>query len=193
MYTTFDNAVRYSPVGREAISYVLVKVKPGFEVSRVQSAIDGLGDVQALTRDQFRGRSLRFVLVETGIGFNFGITIALGFFVGLALSAAIFYQFTLENLKHFAVLKAMGARAWILILMVLTQALVVGLVGYGIGVGIAGLFTIMTRRAESQLETIMPWQLMVISFGATVLTIMLGSLLSIRRVLSVSPGRVFSQ
>jgi putative ABC transport system permease protein len=193
MYTTFDNAVRYSPVGREAISYVLVKVKPGFEVARVQSAIDGLGDVQALTRDQFRRRSLRFVLVETGIGFNFGITIALGFFVGLALSAAIFYQFTLENLKHFAVLKAMGARAGILILMVLTQALVVGLVGYGIGVGIAGLFTIMTRRAESQLETIMPWQLMVISFGATVLTIMLGSLLSIRRVLSVSPGRVFSQ
>jgi putative ABC transport system permease protein len=123
---------------------------------------------------------------------NFGITIALGFVVGLLLSASVFYQFTVENIRHFAVLKAMGARSSTLIALVCTQALCVGVVGYGIGVGLAGAFTIAASKIQSELAAHYPWQLMIGSFGATLLTILLGSLLSIRRVLTVQPGVVFS-
>lgn len=138
IYTTFEQAVRFSPVGRESISYILVQVKPGADPAMVKRSINGLGDVLALSTTEFRARTIEFVVLATGIGVNFAITIALGFVVGLLLSASIFYQFTLENLRHFAVLKAMGAGSGTLVWMILLQALVVGVVGFGIGTGAAG-------------------------------------------------------
>jgi putative ABC transport system permease protein len=191
MYTTFDNAVRFTPTGRERISYILVKARDGADLREVQRGIDALGDVVALTRSEFQERSIRFIMIATGIGVNFGITIALGFVVGLLLSASIFYQFTIENIRYFAVLKALGAPNINLVGMVLLQALVVGCIGYGLGAGAAGAFTILSREIQSELSAYFPWQLLVGSFFATLLTIGLGSLLSIRRVIAVSPGMVF--
>lgn len=192
MYATFDNAVQFSPVGRKRISYILVKCREGSDIREVQNSINQLEDVKALTTEEFRASTISFIVVATGIGVNFGITIALGFVVGLLLSASIFYQFTIENLRYFAVLKALGARTWTLIGMVLLQALIVGVIGFGIGAGAAGAFTIFTRNIQSELSTYLPWQLLLGSFFATLLTIGLGSLLSIRRVIKVSPSMVFS-
>lgn len=192
IYTTFEQAVRFSPVGRESISYILVQVKPGADPAMVKRSINGLGDVLALSTTEFRARTIEFVVLATGIGVNFAITIALGFVVGLLLSASIFYQFTLENLRHFAVLKAMGAGSGTLVWMILLQALVVGVVGFGIGTGAAGAFALINRRFEGDLATYFPWQLLVGSFVTTLLTIFLASMLSIRRVVRVSPGAVFS-
>ncbi len=192
IYTTFDNATRFTPVGRERISYILVKVKDGFDKLAVRDAISALGDVQAFTTQEFTDRSKRFIVVATGIGINFAVTILLGLVVGLLLSASIFYQFTVENLRHFAVLKAMGTRTPTLLGMILLQALVVGVIGFGIGVGAAGLFAILSTKAESELQVQFPWQLLVGSFVATLATIMLTSLISVRRVITVSPGQVFS-
>lgn len=192
IYTTFDNATRFTPVGRERISYILVKVKDGFDKLAVRDAISALGDVQAFTTQEFTDRSKQFIVVATGIGINFAVTILLGLVVGLLLSASIFYQFTVENLRHFAVLKAMGTRTPTLLGMILLQALVVGVIGFGIGVGAAGLFAILSMKAESELQVQFPWQLLVGSFVATLATIMLASLISVRRVITVSPGQVFS-
>jgi putative ABC transport system permease protein len=191
VYTTFDRAQLFTPVGRERISYILVKVKPEAEITAVQAAINGIPDVSAFTPKEFRSRSIQFIVVATGIGVNFGITIALGFVVGVLLSASVFYQFTLENLRHFAVLRAMGTSTRTLIGMVLIQALVVAVVGYGIGAGVAGAFAIMSQKIESDLATYFPWQLLVGSFFATLFTIGVGSLLSLRRVMRINVGSVF--
>lgn len=192
IYTTFDNAVAFSPVGRERISYILVKVREGVPLSDVQARINALGDMVAWTTPEFRQVTISFITTATGIGVNFGITIALGFIVGLLLSASVFYQFTSENMRYFAVLKAMGAGGFRLAGMVLTQAVVVGCIGFGMGAGAAGAFTLAARFTESELAAVLPWPLLAGSFVATMLTIALGSLLSIRKVLRVAPGAVFS-
>lgn len=191
IYTTFDRALRYTPVGREKISYILVKVKPGIDVESVKADINRIGDVAAFTPQEFRSRSIQFIIIATGIGVNFGITIALGFVVGVLLSASVFYQFTLENLRHFAVLRAMGTATRTVVGMVLLQALVVGVIGYGIGAGAAGAFSILSTKVDSELTTYFPWQLLVGSFFATLFTIGVGSLLSLRRVIRINVGTVF--
>lgn len=192
VYTTFENALRFSPGERKRISYVLVKVRPGEDLARVQRDINALGDVVALTHAQFRARSIGFIVVETGIGINFGITIVLGFIVGLLLSGSVLYQFTAENLKFFAVLKAMGAGAPALVGMVLAQSLTVGVIGYGIGVGAAGAFAIASSVSQSELAAVLPWELVAGSLFATLITIILASLVSIRRVLRVQPAMIFA-
>ncbi len=191
VYTTFERAERFTPVGRERISYILVKVKPGMDVQAVKADINRIGEVAAFTPEEFRSRSIQFIIVATGIGVNFGITIALGFVVGVLLSASVFYQFTLENLRHFAVLRAMGTSTRAVVGMVLIQALVVGVIGYGIGAGVAGAFSIMSTKIESELSTYFPWQLLVGSFFATLFTIGVGSVLSLRRVMRINVGSVF--
>ena len=64
----------------------------------------------------------------------------MGFIVGTAIAGQTFYLFTLENLKQFGALKAMGVSNCRLMRMILLQARVVGVIGYGLGVGLAALF-----------------------------------------------------
>lgn len=191
IYTTYENAINFVPLGRNTLSYVLVGVKPGTPVVDVQSRINALPDLAAFTSQEMRMKTVGFIMRETGIGINFGITVLLGFIVGLVVSAAIFYQFTIENMRNFAVFKAMGARAPTLILMVLLQAFVVGLIGFGIGVGATGLFTLAGRKPGVELAAYFPWQLMVGAFVAMLICVMAGSLLSLQRVLRLEPAVVF--
>lgn len=193
LYTTFDNAITYTPTGREKISFILVKAQDGTNVESLRASINQLDDVVALTGDQFVQRTITWVLNETGIGINFGITIFLGFAVGVALSAAIFYQFTIENLRYFAVLKALGASSFTLAMMVFAQALLAAVIGYGIGIGVtAGVSMLIRRQQNTELDSVLPWQLLVASAGAMLVCVLIASLFGLRRVLTVSPARVFA-
>lgn len=75
---------------------------------------------------------------STGIPINFCITISLGALVGIAIAGQTLYQFTHDNLRYLGALKAMGATDFTLVRMVLLQAIVTGVLGFGIGIGISG-------------------------------------------------------
>jgi len=77
---------------------------------------------------------------------NFGITITIALIVGTVVAGQTFYLFTLENLKQFGALKAIGVTNWRLTGMVLLQAFVVGVMGFGLGTGMAAAFFEMTLR-----------------------------------------------
>lgn len=191
VYSTYENAITYVPLGRNTLSYVLVGVKDDADLTEVQARIGELPDLAAFTPDEMRMKTVRFIMSETGIGINFGITVLLGFIVGLVVSASIFYQFTLDNLRNFAVLKAMGARRGTLVGMILLQALVVGAIGFGIGVGGAGAFSLAGRKPGAELAVNFPWPLMVGALVAMLLCVSIGSLLSLQRVLRLEPAMVF--
>jgi putative ABC transport system permease protein len=96
---------------RRPLSYVLVKVKEGQNPAEVCARINRETGLLAQTADQYSQSTLDFVNRSTGIAVNFGMAIALGFVVGAAIAGQTFYNFTLDNLKYFAALKAMGASA----------------------------------------------------------------------------------
>jgi len=191
IYTTFENAITFTPLGRNKLSFILVGVRPEATVPEVQSRINALPDLKALTPQGLRMQTIWFIMKETGIGINFGITVSLGVIVGLTVSAAIFYQFTLENIRHFAVLKAMGCTNLTMTGMVLIQALVIGLVAFGIGVGGAGIFSLNARTPGTELAAYFPWQMLIVALVGTVVCLSVGSLLSLRRVLRLDPAVVF--
>ena len=145
----------------------------------------------AVTQDRFFWNTINYMLGSTGIPVNFGITIALGFIVGVAVAGQTFYLFTLENLKHFGSLKAMGVNNRRLIGMILLQALSVGGMGFGLGVGLTALFFERTNQITHLAGLYMHWQA-VAGVGVAVLVIVsLASLLSMRRVLFLEPAIVF--
>lgn len=191
VYTTYDNALSFAPVGRDRLPFILVKAKEGERVEDVAKRIAAMTGLGAFPSGVMAWNTIDFILRETGIGMNFGFTVLLGFIVGLVVVGAIFHQFVLENIRNFAVFKAMGASSWRLISMVLLQALVVGGMGFGIGVGLTGAFALSTRKPGSPLQAHFPWQLLVVSLLAMLVCVGIGSLLSLRRVLRLEPAVVF--
>ncbi len=189
VYTTYSRAKHYVPRERKLLSYVLAKTKPGLDPKDVAGRIKNQTGLGAQTSDEFMWMTIQYYMSSTGIPINFGITAALGFLVGTAIAGQTFYNFTLDNLKQFGALKAMGATNFRIVKMILLQALVVGLLGYGLGVGLAAVFGWKTQGTELAFFT--PWWLLPITGGAVVLICLLASLLSVRRVVVLEPAVVF--
>ena len=192
LYTTYDNAMRFVPLGRQRMTYILVKAKPGRDIEEVAQQISKLDGIHGWTADQMRWRNIDFILRDTSIGLNFAIMVGLGTFVGLVVSMSTFNQFTSDNLAHYAVIKAMGARSRTLIGMVVMQAMTVGLIGYGLGIGLAAIFTRTVRNQANELVAYIPWQLLVIALVPMLLCVSLGAFVALRRVLRLDPATVFA-
>src|SRR5262249_19556924 len=146
IYTTYTRAVQFAPRERHMLSFVLAAPKPGVSPEELAARITRDTGRGAFTAWQFAVRTLVYYTQNTGIAINFRITVLLGFLVGLAVAAQTFYTFTVENLKHFGALKAMGATNAMLVRMVLLQAVTTGAISYGIGVGGAELFGLIAGR-----------------------------------------------
>ncbi len=189
VYTTYSRAKGYIPMERKTLSYILAKAEKGRDPKDVADAIRRQTGLGALTGDDFQWKTIDYYMKYTGIPINFGITAVLGFLVGTAIAGQTFYNFTLENLKQFGALKAMGATNGQIIGMILLQATVVGFLGYGIGVGLAAWFG--TKVGGTELAFYLPWQLLPITAAAVVLICVLASLLSVRKVIVLEPAVVF--
>jgi putative ABC transport system permease protein len=191
LYTRYSQAAWYAPRERNLMSFVLVKPEPGVSDQEVCRRIEEQTERMALTKDQFFWKTIRYFLGSTGIPVNFGITIALGFIVGVAVAGQTFYLFTIENLRQFGALKAMGVSNGRLVGMILLQALVVGVVGYAFGIGLTALFFESTSHMTHLAGLHLYWQVMAGSAVAVLVIVILASLLSIRRVLVLEPAVVF--
>jgi putative ABC transport system permease protein len=189
IYTTFSRAKNYAPRERRLLSFVLVKAQKGQDLNELLRRIKQNTGLEAYTQDGFKTLTYEYFMKNTGIPINFGITIALGFIVGTAIAGQTFYNFTLENIRQFGVLKAMGAGNFTLLKMILLQAVLVGSIGYGLGVGAAALFGYSMRH--SILAFKLPWQLLVFSGSGVGLICMLAAFISILKVIRLEPAIVF--
>jgi putative ABC transport system permease protein len=189
VYTTYSRAKTFAPQERKVLSYILAKTEPGVAPEVVSARIAATTGLGAKTSSEFTWMTIDYYLRYTGIPFNFGVTAMLGFLVGTAIAGQTFYNFTIENIKQFGALKAMGATNTRIVGMILLQALVVGLLGYGLGVGLAALFGWRVQGTELAFFT--PWQLLPVTAGAIVLICILSSLVSVQRVIRLEPAIVF--
>jgi putative ABC transport system permease protein len=189
LYTRYNLALQFVPQERRILPFVLVKAKSDQALSEVCEQISAQTGLEALPREEFGWRTVRYYMRRTGIPINFGLTVVLGFVVGCAIAGQTFYTFVLENMNQFGALKAMGVSNGRLVRMVLFQALVVASLGYGLGIGLASLFGVATQNTE--ISFFMPWQILALTAVATGLIAALASLVSIRPVLFLEPAVVF--
>ncbi len=190
IYTRYSQAVQFVPAERKVLSFVLANAGPQQSATEVCQRIAAQTGLKAETREQFVWTTINYYLRKTGIPMNFGITVMLGFIVGTAIAGQTFYLFTVENLKQFGALKAMGATNWQLLGMIMLQALVVGVIGYALGVGAAAGFGAAFKHS-ARLAFYMPWGVLIGTGIAILLMILLASVFSVRRVLVLDPAIVF--
>lgn len=189
IYTTYSRATTFAPRERRLLSFVLVKARDGVDPQVLCERIRAATGLAAYTKTDFMWTTMTYFMKYTGVPINFGMSVLLGFLVGTIVAGMTFYNFTLDNLRHFGALKAMGAAPAQLVAMIVLQAMLVGALGWGMGVGGAALFGYLTSGTELAFR--MPWQLLTISGSAVLLICVISAVICIVKVLRLEPAIVF--
>ncbi|KZY58215.1 ABC transporter permease, partial [Erythrobacter sp. HI0063] len=128
LYTKYSRALNYVPGTRNRLSFVLVGKAQDVSPEELVERIESQAGLRARTRDDFARDGVDFIIENTGIPLNFGITVALGIIVGVAIVGLTFSLFIRDNIKQFGALKAIGVTNGTIRRMVAVQAGVVGFV-----------------------------------------------------------------
>jgi len=180
-------------VGRERnlLSFVLARPAAGVGDAEICRRIGAATGLRAATAYSFSWQTIWYYIHHTGIPVNFGITIAIALLVGTVVAGQTFYIFTIENLRQFGALKAIGVKNIRIVGMIALQALMVAAVGYSLGLGMTATFFEVTK-SNLDLRGFFIYPEIAIGTAAIVLLIvLLASLISIRRVLVLEPAVVF--
>lgn len=193
LYCTYSQAVQFVPQERKTLTFILAKADDTITPEALCVRISQQSNLKAVTNDQFFWGTIQYYLQRTGIPINFGITVMLGFVVGCAIAGQTFYLFTIENIKQFGALKAMGVSNLRLIGMIMLQALLVGVIGYSLGIGGAAAFGYFFSNFVKSVPPAFyfGWQIPTIAAAAVLLIITFSALMSMRRVLFLEAGVVF--
>jgi putative ABC transport system permease protein len=127
---------------------------------------------------------------NTGIPINVGTIVIIGFLIGAAISGQTFYSFVLENTRHFAALRAMGASSGELCGMLIAQALLVGFIGFGTGLGLVSFMGNNLLRL-GKVPFLMVWQIPAIVGVAVLVIVVISALIGIIRIVRLEPAIVF--
>jgi putative ABC transport system permease protein len=189
VFTNLDSARVYGRLDNEKVTYVMVRVAPGFDVHAVRDAISRIPHVDAYTRQEFSQLARDYWEKRTGVGIGFYMTAIMGVIVGLVVVGQILYNGTLEHLKEYGTLKAMGATNGSVIMLILQQAMISAVVGYVAGAVLA--FVACEGAKQLSLKMAISGDLL---FSTAILTIVMcaaASMLSVLKVLKLDPASVF--
>jgi putative ABC transport system permease protein len=190
VFASYTDAARYIGLRPEEAMYILLRLNPGYSPEVVKRKLqERLPEVDVLTRTEFARRSQIYWISQTGAGGGIMAAAILGFLVGMVIVSQTIYATTMENLEEFATLKALGASRWYVIKIVLTQALICGVIGCGLGVAATFPLVEQARKAIPWIQT--PWWLPAGMMGPSLLMCCGAAIASIRAALTVEPGRVF--
>lgn len=197
IWTTYERALQYTPTSRKMLTAVIAAPVEGMTSGQAAAEIERTTGLRAyVNRDfgdnpkDFNTATVWWYVKNTGIPISFGTTVVIGFIVGVAIACQTFYAFVLDNLKHLGALKAMGMSNFRLSMMLLVQALTVGIIGFGLGLLATSGFA-MGAINNGQPPFYMPWQIPVAAFLAVQLICMLAALMGIIRLGLYEPAMVF--
>ncbi len=190
LYTTYTRAIQYIPSSRFTMSYILIEPKNRSVIAHIQTEVKSLG-YDALTKDQFIQRISRFYMYQTGLGTNVLLMTVISFIVGLSISGMTFYTFILENLERFGALKAIGAKSSQLIAMILLQATIAALTGYGLGIGLSTLLIFVAQVRLPSYAAMTTYGNIGLAFVMVLIIAAVSSYIGIRKVLRIEPFDIF--
>lgn len=189
-FTTIERARYLGNFPANKVSAFLVKWKTNEKqedvVNRINQNISG---VRAWKSSDFAWETIMTVLKISGIAISYGTLILFALFVGFVIIGLTLYSSTLDRIKDYGTLKAIGADNKYIRNLIMTQARLIAIVGYGIGMALIEGFR--SGIAKSGIFFDFPWYLRGAFFMVTMGIALLGSIFAIRRITKLEPAQVF--
>ncbi|HEX4487838.1 MAG TPA: ABC transporter permease [Terriglobales bacterium] len=190
VFTTFKRAQEYAGIPDDQTIFILVKLTPGADLETVRRGLlDHLTDVEVFTSKEFSRMTQIYWMFTTGAGVAVLLAAVLGLVVGFVVVAQTIYATTVDHLKEFGTLKAMGAPNSYVYKVILTQATISAVIGYVFGMLVSG-FVVRASQAGGA-AILMPWPMAIGMFFLTLLMCTSAALVSINKVTRLDPAMVF--
>jgi putative ABC transport system permease protein len=171
-------------------TYVLIKLAPGADVAAVGAELRRrLPYNDVYTRAEWAARSRRYWIESTGLGLNLAMTVLLGCLVGVVVVAQTLYTSTMEHLKEFGTVKAIGGSNRDIYGILAKQATIAAVIGFVLGAIPAYLLRPLIAKAD--LKLIITPHFAAVVFAGTVVLCLAAAVLSFRKVAGIDPALVF--
>lgn len=175
-------------------TYVLVKLQSGANLETVRESLQNrLQGVEVLTHDEFTRRSINYWMFSTGAGLALITGMVLGAVVGVVIVAQTLYASTKDHLNEFATLRALGASASYIHVVILIQALLSAVLGYAAGMLLAMLAIYRLSIRVPTLTIVMTPKIAAYLFALTVGMCVFAAITAIRKVTRIDPAGVFNR
>jgi putative ABC transport system permease protein len=190
VFTTFKNAQDYTRVPADQTIYLLVKVAPGADVTQVQRDIlTRVKDVDVFTSAEFSRMTRYYWMFTTGAGIAVLLAAILGLIVGFVVVAQTIYATTIDHLREYGTLKAMGAPNSYVYRVIMEQASISAVIGYALGMFVS--FFVVRASQHGGAAILLPWPLAVGVFFLTLVMCIGAAFVSINKVTRLDPAMVF--
>ncbi len=192
VYTSFKNSLNYTlPTPREnELTYILIKVAPGFTPAAVQKNLrERLVDVDIYTSEEFSRRTRFYWMFTTGAGLAVLTAALMGLIVGVAVVAQTIYAATMDHIREYGTLKAMGASNRYLYLVLIEQAFWSALLGYAFALVLAHFIVQGSEKGGALI--LLPPAMKIGMLALSLLMCIAAALLSINKITHLDPAMVF--
>jgi putative ABC transport system permease protein len=192
VFMSFERARTLIGVGTEEAAYILVRLAPDAKIETVRDQIlTDVSDVEVLTTTEFANRSRTYWLFGTGAGAALFAGAILGIIVGTVIVAQTLYSSTKEHIVEFATLRAIGSSSGYINKVILCQAVISALIGFGLSYLIGRVVQDMT--VNSALPIVITPQLSIVLFLLTLVMCIGSAFAAISQVTRIDPAMVFSR
>jgi putative ABC transport system permease protein len=173
------------------ISYVLVKAKPGTDLTALKKRLDdALSGTTAYTQAEMAQRTRAYWLQRTRIGFLLGLVAVVGLVVGMTVVGQILYTSVAEHIKEYGTLRAMGAPDSLFYGVVAEQAMLMALLGFVPGIILSIAVALWVQANRNVLILITPTSAALVLAVIIAMCIVSG-VFAVQRALRVDPAIVF--
>lgn len=190
IFTSFKHAQKYMNLPESQAIFIVAKLAPGADLQQVKRAVQHqLPDCAVFTNSEMARKTQMYWLFSTGAGITTLMGAALGLLVGMVVVAQTLYAATVDHLREFGTLKAMGATNFYIYRVIVEQAVWSATLGYAVAIAIA-LAVVKTAQHGDAL-ILMPFPVAIGLFGMAVLMCISASVISIRKATRIDPAIVF--
>jgi putative ABC transport system permease protein len=190
VFTSFKNAQDYTATREDQTLFILVKVAPGADVQQVRrDVLDHVKDVDVFTTAQFSRMTTFYWMFTTGAGVAVLIAAVLGLVVGFVVVAQTIYATTMDHIREYGTLKAMGAPNSYVYKVIMKQAAISAVIGYVLGMGVSVFVVHGSEKGGAAI--LMPPSMAAGMFFVTLLMCVGAALVSINKVTRIDPAMVF--
>ncbi len=190
VFTSFKNAQDYTNLREDKTLFILVKVASGADLQQVRrDLLDHVKDVEVFTTGEFSHMTTFYWMFTTGAGVAVLIAAVLGLVVGFVVVAQTIYATTMDHIREFGTLKAMGAPNSYVYKVIMKQAAISAVIGYVLGM-IVSVFVVQGSQ-KGGAAILMPAPMAVGMFFLTLFMCIGAALVSINKVTRIDPAMVF--
>ena len=190
IFTSFKNAQNYVSLPSDQTIFILIAADGSIGVDELARRLTArVKDVDVVTTARFSAMTRFYWMFTTGAGVAVLLAAVLGLVVGVVVVAQTIYATTMDHIREYGTLKAMGATNGYLYKVIMQQAIISALAGYSLAMIVS--WFVVRGSEKGGAAILLPWQMAVGMLGLTLVMCTGAALVSINKVTRLDPAMVF--